>query len=78
MKEKSGRIMDAPKIRRVLCAWPRRSRAQSQPKNLVIVGIRPGCLPGRRIAKLSGDGGLDIPVGIMDITNTVTTSRDRR
>jgi len=72
MKEKiKAGIMDAPKIRRVLCRMTTEILERNRNlKNLVIIGIRTrGVFLARRIAGLIREmEGVDIPVGIMDIT----------
>jgi pyrimidine operon attenuation protein/uracil phosphoribosyltransferase len=72
MKEKiKAGIMDAAKIRRVLYRMATEILERNRNlKNLVIVGIRTrGIYLARRIAKLIREmEGVDIPVGIMDIT----------
>ncbi len=72
MKEKiKAGIMDAPKIRRVLYRMATEILERNRNiKNLVIVGIRTrGVYLARRIANLIREmEGVDIPVGIMDIT----------
>jgi pyrimidine operon attenuation protein / uracil phosphoribosyltransferase len=72
MKEKiKAGIMDAPKIRRVLYRMATEILERNRNlKNLVIIGIRTrGVFVARRIAALIKEmEGVDIPVGIMDIT----------
>ena len=72
MKEKiKAGIMDAPKIRRVLYRMATEILERNRNlKNLVIIGIRTrGIFVARRIAALVKEmEGVDIPVGIMDIT----------
>jgi pyrimidine operon attenuation protein/uracil phosphoribosyltransferase len=72
MKEKiKAGIMDAAKIRRVLYRMATEILERNRNiRNLVIVGIRTrGIYLARRIAKLIREmEGMDIPVGIMDIT----------
>jgi pyrimidine operon attenuation protein / uracil phosphoribosyltransferase len=72
MKEKiKAGIMDAPKIRRVLYRMATEILERNRNlKNLVIIGIRTrGVFLARRIAKLIREmEGVEIPVGIMDIT----------
>jgi pyrimidine operon attenuation protein / uracil phosphoribosyltransferase len=71
-KKIKARVMDATKIRRVLVRIAteiiERNRA---PRNLVIVGIKSrGIFIGKRVAQLvKGLEGVDVPVGVLDITS---------
>jgi pyrimidine operon attenuation protein/uracil phosphoribosyltransferase len=72
MQEKTkARIMDATKIRRVLARVATEIIEKNRNlKNLAIVGLKTrGITIGRRIARLIADlEGIDIPVGIIDIS----------
>jgi pyrimidine operon attenuation protein/uracil phosphoribosyltransferase len=72
MVEKTkARIMDATRIRRVLARVATEIIEQNRNlKNLVIVAVKPrGQAIGRRLALLIKDlEGVDIPVGLLDIT----------
>lgn len=72
MKEKiKARIMDTRKIKRSMLRMATEITERNRNlKNLVIVGIRTrGIYLGKRIAKLiKTQEGIDIPVGILDIT----------
>jgi pyrimidine operon attenuation protein/uracil phosphoribosyltransferase len=72
MEEKTkARIMDATKIRRVLARVATEIIERNRNlKNLVIVGVKTrGIAIGRRIARLVKElEGVDVPVGILDIT----------
>jgi pyrimidine operon attenuation protein / uracil phosphoribosyltransferase len=72
MVEKTkARIMDATRIRRVLARVATEIIEQNRKlKNLVIVAVKPrGRAIGQRIARLIKDlEGVDVPVGLLDIT----------
>jgi pyrimidine operon attenuation protein/uracil phosphoribosyltransferase len=72
MKEKiKARIMDTRKIKRSMLRMTTEITERNRNlKNLVIVGIRTrGIYLGKRIAKLiKAQEGIDIPVGVLDIT----------
>ena len=72
MQEKTkARIMDATKIRRVLARLATEIIERNRNlKNLAIVGVKTrGIAVGKRIAALvSGLEGVDVPVGIIDIS----------
>jgi len=72
MQEKTkARIMDATKIRRVLARVATEIIEKNRNlKNLAIVGLKTrGITIGRRVARLIADlEGIDIPVGIIDIS----------
>jgi pyrimidine operon attenuation protein/uracil phosphoribosyltransferase len=72
MEEKTkARIMDATKIRRVLARVATEIIERNRNlKNLVIVGVKTrGVVLGKRIAQLVKDlEGVDVPVGILDIS----------
>ncbi len=72
MEEKiKARIMDAPKIKRVLYRMTTEIIERNRNlKNLVIVGIRTrGIYIGKRISKLIKEfEKVDVPVGVLDIT----------
>jgi pyrimidine operon attenuation protein/uracil phosphoribosyltransferase len=72
MEEKTkARIMDATKIRRVLARVATEIIERNRnPKNLVIVGVKTrGIAIGKRIARSIRElEGVDVPVGIVDIT----------
>jgi pyrimidine operon attenuation protein/uracil phosphoribosyltransferase len=72
MKEKiKAKIMDAQKIKRSLQRMTTEITERNRSlKNLVIVGIRTrGVYLGKRVSKLiKGLEGIDIPVGVLDIT----------
>jgi pyrimidine operon attenuation protein/uracil phosphoribosyltransferase len=84
MQEKTkARIMDATKIRRVLARVATEIIEKNRDlKNLAIVGLKTrGITIGRRIARLIADlEGVDIPVGIIDISrhrDDVPAPRDK-
>ena len=72
MVEKTkARIMDATRIRRVLARVATEIIERNRKlKNLVIVAVKPrGLAIGQRIARLIKDlEGVDVPVGLLDIT----------
>jgi len=72
MQEKTkARIMDATKIRRVLARLATEVIERNRNlKNLAIVGVKTrGIAVGKRIASLiAGLEGIDVPVGMIDIT----------
>jgi pyrimidine operon attenuation protein/uracil phosphoribosyltransferase len=72
MKEKiKARIMDSRKIKRAMLRMTTEiTESNRNLKNLVIVGIRTrGIYIGKRMAKLlKAQEGIDIPVGVLDIT----------
>jgi len=72
MEEKiKARIMDASKIRRVLARIATEVIERNRNlKNLVIIGVKTrGITLGKRIARLVKElEGVDIPVGVLDIT----------
>jgi pyrimidine operon attenuation protein/uracil phosphoribosyltransferase len=72
MEEKiKARIMDATRIRRMLARVATEIIERNRDlKNLVIVGVKTrGIAIGKRIARLIGElEGVDIPIGILDIT----------
>lgn len=70
-KKIKARVMDAPKIRRVLYRMATEIIERNRNlKNLVIVGVRTrGIYIGKRISQIIGEiEKVEIPVGVMDIT----------
>lgn len=82
MVEKTkARIMDATRIRRVLARVATEIIERNRKlKNLVIVAVKPrGLAIGQRIARLIKDlEGVDVPVGLLDITPYRDDMPDRR
>ncbi|MBP1661532.1 MAG: bifunctional pyrimidine regulatory protein PyrR/uracil phosphoribosyltransferase, partial [Candidatus Aminicenantes bacterium] len=71
LEKTKARIMDATKIRRVLARIATEIIERNRNlRNLAIVGLKPrGVTIGRRIAGLVAElEGVDIPVGIIDIS----------